>query len=114
MITSEITSNIVNSPTSGTQFNLQADSYLFDLLTSKIYSDPMAAAIREISTNAYDACIEAGARPSIEVHLPVVNEAYFSVRDYGTGMSPDTISTLYSTVGASSKRTSNYYNGCMG
>ena len=114
MITSSTTSYIESTPTVGTQFNLQADSYLFDLLTSKVYSNPIAAAIREISTNAVDACIEAGVFPSIDVHLPTTDEPFFSVRDYGLGMSPEIISDLYSTVGASSKRSSNQFNGCMG
>lgn len=114
MITTSVTSNIVSSPTASTSFSLQADAYLFDLLTSKVYSNPIAASIREISTNAIDACIEACLPPRFDAHIPTVEEPYFYVRDYGDGMSPNTINSLYSTVGASSKRSSNDFNGCMG
>ena len=97
-----------------TQFQLQADSYLFNLLTSKVYSNPIAATVREISTNAIDACIEASAPINFDVHLPTEQELYFSVRDYGNGISPELMTTLYCTMGASSKRDSNVYNGAMG
>lgn len=95
-------------------FQLQADSYLFELLTSKVYKYPIDATVREISTNAIDSCLEAELPVRFHVHLPTIDEPFFSVRDYGNGMQPDIIESLYCTMGASSKRDSNQYNGAMG
>lgn len=104
----------ISSSFVGQQFGLQADAALFQLLTSKVYSDPITAAMRELACNALDATIEALNVGQYEVHLPTDSELYFSVRDYGTGIPPELMHTLYSTMGASSKRESNDYTGALG
>jgi hypothetical protein len=97
-----------------TGFNIEINESMFQMLTSKVYNDPTLAVIREWSTNACDACIVAKKEPKYNVHIPVAEELYFSVRDYGTGLHPDSIVGLFSTLGSSTKRNSNELNGTFG
>jgi hypothetical protein len=90
-------------------------SHIMGILRSQIYSDKLMAVIREYSTNAVDANVEAG-KPStpITVHLPTSAEPYITFRDFGSGLTPDEITQLYVRYGASTKRNSNDYTGCLG
>ena len=97
-----------------TAFTIEANESMFALLTSRVYNDVILAPIREWSTNAIDACIAAGTEPRFDVHLPTFEEPYLSVRDYGTGLPPEDMLTLFCTFGASTKRTSNDFNGTFG
>lgn len=111
-IDSSLKSNFTG-PTTGV-FTLEANAHMFKMLTSNVYTNTILAGIRELSTNAIDACILAGTEPSFDVHLPTIQTPTFSVRDYGTGLPEDVITTLYTTMGASTKRESNAYNGAFG
>jgi hypothetical protein len=94
---------------------IEANSVMFDLLSSRLYSNKPLAVVRELSTNALDAQIEARMEHiPFEVHLPTRLEPFFSIRDFGVGMSEETVFELYSTMGSSSKRGSNAFNGALG
>jgi HSP90 family molecular chaperone len=95
-------------------FSVEMNSTLFDMLSSKVYTDKVLAVIREWSTNAIDACIEANKPIKYQIHLPTMLETFFSIRDYGTGLSKEDVIGLYSTVGASTKRDYNDFNGVFG
>ena len=114
MIQPELKSNVTCSTFDSTSFTIETNASMFSLLTSKVYNDPIAAVIREWSTNAIDACIAANKPIDFEVHIPTATECYFSVRDYGTGLEADQLTTLFCTLGASTKRNSNKYNGTFG
>ena len=114
IINQQSSNSIQTNGLQSSQFTLETNSTIFDMLTSKVYSDPLLASIREISTNAIDGCLQADKPVAFDVHLPTEQEPYFSVRDYGSGMSPDQIQQVYTTMGASTKRDSNDFNGCMG
>lgn len=88
-------------------------AHIMSVLTD-LYSDPQLAVIREYSTNALDAHIEAGNTAPIEVYTPSALSPYFKVRDYGVGLSVDDIINMYSQYGASSKRGSNDQVGMLG
>ena len=107
-------STYLESDLQTTEFRLETNAHVFQMLTTKVYNDIILAPIRELSTNALDATIEAGSTTPFHVHLPTSDEPYFSVRDYGTGLSPEAIATMYTTMGASTKRDSNAYNGQFG
>lgn len=91
-----------------------ATAHIMSILTD-LYSDPELAVIREYSTNARDAHIEAGCpeRP-IEIILPTRLAPFFTIRDYGIGMDHDTIAQVYSKYGASTKRDGNEQTGMLG
>lgn len=81
---------------------------------SDLYSDRLAAIVREYSTNAYDEHVEAKVSRPIEVSLPTGLEPTLSIRDYGNGLDADGIRTVYSQYGRSTKRHSNDVNGMLG
>ena len=113
MITPSLQSNIPSSVAS-TNMTIETNAHTFKMLTTDVYTDLILAPMREWSTNAIDACKDAGKPINFDVHLPTPNELTFSVRDYGTGMSVEIIEGLFSTLGASSKRNSNDFNGTLG
>ncbi len=99
----------------GSAYTIKPTAKAFAVLTSKLYKDRIAAVIREVSCNAYDAHIEAGIRDRpIEVHLPSELEPYFSVRDFGRGMTPQQMEEVYKTFFESTKEDSNDYIGALG
>jgi hypothetical protein len=89
-------------------------AHVMSILTD-LYSDPVMAVIREYSTNARDAMIEAGnGDKPIEVSLPNAMSPFFKVRDYGVGLSVEDIRNIYSKYGASTKRSTNEQVGMLG
>ena len=101
--------------TESTAFTIQANAKMFKILSSSLYSNKEKAIIREISCNAYDANIEAcnGNKP-IEIHLPNTLEPYFSVKDNGTGLTPEQMTKIYIQYGNSTKTDNNDAIGCLG
>lgn len=88
---------------------------VFDMLIKGIYNDKPLAAVREPIFNAIDSHVEAGRRDvAIDIHVPTALEPWFSVRDYGMGMSHEVITKLYMNVGESTKRKSNELVGAKG
>ena len=89
--------------------------FIQNILRSQIYSCKISAVVREIAVNAIDSHAEAGCpeRP-IVVTLPSRFNSTFKVRDFGTGMSEDTILNLYAYFGSSSKRETNLQAGFLG
>jgi hypothetical protein len=88
-------------------------AFLQTILTD-LYSDPKLAVIREYSTNAWDAQVEAGVTSPIEVTTPNSLSPYFTVKDSGIGLSVEDIRTIYSQYGASTKRMTNTQTGMLG
>ena len=100
---------------SSSRFSIEASQQAFAVLSSTIYEDKIKAPIRELSTNAYDAHVEAGCSDKpFEVHLPNAIDPEFRVRDYGVSMSHEDVMSLYTTYFGSNKRNSNSLNGCLG
>jgi hypothetical protein len=89
-------------------------SHIMGILRSQIYSDKLLAVIREYSTNAVDANIEAGKDARINVQLPSFADPTLSFRDHGYGLTDEEVCQLYVKYGASTKRNSNDYTGCLG
>jgi hypothetical protein len=71
--------------------------------------------IRELSTNAADSHVAVGKTDvPFEIHLPNELEPYFYVKDFGTGMSPESLEGIYSTFCDSNKTHSDEFTGCLG
>jgi len=98
-----------------TEFTIKSNPKAFAILSANLYTDKESAVIRELSTNAYDAHVEVGCadRP-FDVHLPNRMEPWFSVRDYGPGLSETDANTIYNTYFESTKTHSDDYVGCLG
>jgi hypothetical protein len=107
----------VDNTLEGESFNMSIDdsalSHIMAVLTD-LYSDPMMAVIREYSTNALDAHIEAGIDRPIKVTTPKGDNPLFIIRDYGKGLSIDDIRYIYSRYGTSTKRDSDDVVGMLG
>ena len=109
----------VNDPTvtSGLRqksFTIKANSKSFKILSSQIYTDKIGTAPRELGANAIDSHKKADVSKPFVVHLPNALEPYFSVRDFGTGMSKEKIETMYITYFDSDKNEDNESIGGLG
>jgi hypothetical protein len=88
---------------------------IFDILRNKLYSNPILAICREIACNARDSHREVGTPDkAIVIHLPSSLEAYYKVKDFGTGISPDRMENIFIKYGSSTKRESNVFTGAYG
>jgi hypothetical protein len=105
-------SNTVNGTSA---FTIAASSKAFQILSDQLYTDKPRAILRELSTNALDAHIDAGkADVPFEVQLPTTWDSTLVVKDFGTGMSPEQIKHLYTTYFGSDKTHTNDLVGGLG
>jgi hypothetical protein len=96
-------------------FGIEANAKAFDILSSKIYTNVPLAIVRELSTNASDSHTDAGCPDKpFDVHLPNTLEPWFAIRDYGTGLSPEDVETVYTTYFKSTRSGSDDFTGCLG
>lgn len=87
-------------------------SHILTLLSSNLYSNPLESFFRETVANAWDSQVEAGT-----TDMPIIitlNPESISIRDYGTGLSPERFREIYLFIGSSTKRESNDYIGNFG
>jgi hypothetical protein len=111
-ITSEpVTTHSGAAPSS---FRIKASARAFKIL-SGFYSDPILAIPRELGANAWDSHVRAGKTDVMfEVHAPNSLEPWYSIRDFGTGLSKNAIEQIYTTYFESTKTQDNDSDGCMG
>ena len=110
------TSTVETQQTTGQQqFQMLASAQAFDLLSSSLYTDKIAAVIRELSCNAADAhALNGNKNTPFDVKLPNTLDAQFYVRDYGPGLSDEDVMQLYTTYFKSTKQNSNEFTGGFG
>ena len=115
MILNDKIGNIENNTgISGNEFTISANSKMFDILSNKIYEDPITAIVRELSTNAIDAHLEAGNDKPFQVSLPVPGASTFIIEDQGIGMSNEDVMVVYRSYGKSTKSHTNDVIGALG
>jgi len=97
------------------EFRIRNSAKAFSILSSGLYANKIRAIVRELSCNATDSHVAAGntATP-FNVHLPNTLEPYFSIRDYGTGLSHEQVTNIYTTYFESTKTDSNAFIGALG
>jgi hypothetical protein len=87
---------------------------LFHILRSQLYSNKLAAIIREYSTNAVDIHTETDQTRPVEVRLPTPLNPTLQIQDFGCGMTMEDIQDRFLSMASSTKRDSNLLNGCLG
>jgi hypothetical protein len=109
----------VTTNAEATQFNMLLGkaqlSKISRLLITAQYKYPLSAAIREILSNAYDANTVAAYKDNkkrpVDVTLDVDRVI---IRDYGDGLSEESMQTLYTLIGQSTKEEDNNQIGAFG
>lgn len=97
------------------EFRIRNSAKAFSILSSGLYANKIRAIIRELSCNAVDSHVAAGRSDTpFDVHLPTPLEPWFSVRDYGVGLSHDQVTRIYTTYFESTKTGSNDFIGALG
>jgi hypothetical protein len=97
------------------EFRIRNSAKAFSILSSGLYSNKIRAIIRELSCNAVDSHVAAGKESTpFDIHLPNSLEPWFSIRDYGTGLSHDQVTNIYTTYFESTKTDSNAFIGALG
>jgi hypothetical protein len=105
------------TPTDLETVKMSIDSNSIDHLMlnlTNLYSDPVSAVVREYSTNAYDSHIRAGQSLPVSVSFPTLENPFFTVEDFGVGMSKQEIIDIYSKYGLSTKNNTNTEIGAFG
>ena len=96
-------------------FKIKASAKAFNILSSGLYANKIRAIIRELSCNAVDSHVAAGKQDTpFDVHLPNQLEPWFAIRDYGTGLTHEQVTSIYTTYFESTKTDSNDYIGALG
>lgn len=105
----------VQGSTAGKAFSIAMNAKAFRVLSSTLYNDKIGSIVREVSTNAVDGHTMAGkADVPFEIHLPDAFEPWFSVQDFGVGMSDETVNTVFTQYFNSTKDDSNDCTGGFG
>lgn len=97
------------------EFRIRNSAKAFKILSDGLYSNKIRAIIRELSCNAVDSHVAAGKSDTpFDVHLPNHLEPWFSIRDYGVGLSHEQVVNIYTTYFESTKTDSNAFIGALG
>lgn len=96
-------------------FQIEAGPKAFRVISQTLYKDPIKAIVRELLCNGWDGHqMNSNFDQNIDVHLPTSIEPWFSIRDYGVGMSDDAMFSVYRTVFGSTKDQDNVGIGGLG
>lgn len=99
----------------GISDNADDQLMILNVLSNTLYTDKVAAVLREYGCNAADANVEAGkGEQPIEVRLPNRLDPNVSIRDFGYGMTEEQIANVFCRLGRSTKRNSNAFTGMLG
>lgn len=94
-----------------------ASSFVFQMFTKNVYSNPIGTVVREITSNCFDSHIEAGVNAPVLIKKFVDKTSdtiYISFIDYGVGMSPNRVENIYGVYFESTKRLDNSQIGGFG
>lgn len=97
------------------EFKMNSSAAAFDILSTKLYSRPAEAIVRELLCNGLDAMVESGTDESMKVGFFKEGEdTFWFCRDYGNGLNPVEIEKIYTVFFASTKGYDNEQIGSFG
>ena len=116
MILDSITTPVeVNGGGATGSFSIAMNGKAFRVLSDTLYQNKIGSIVRELSCNAYDAHImNKNQDTPFEIHLPDAFEPWFSVQDFGIGLSPEDVRTVFTVYFQSTKDQSNDTIGAFG
>src|SRR5690606_32665198 len=95
------------------KFAIADMSIVLNLLT-KLYHKPKQTLTQEYISNARDANREVKSKRPIEITAPSRFMPTMTIRDFGPGLSPERINSVFLLYGASTKRQDNNQTGGFG
>lgn len=110
----QVVGNIVSNKVS---IQERDSDFILTILSSNLYSNPIGSLIREYASNAVDSHKEAGVDDPVIITLGKELSSgryFFSVKDFGTGLSPERFNDVFLNLASSTKRQSNEYIGMWG
>lgn len=100
---------------SNSTFSIAMNAKAFRVLSDTLYQNKIGSIVREISCNALDGHIAKGnADVPFSIHVPDSFEPWFSVRDYGIGLTPEAMVDVFTKYFESTKDQSNDSIGAFG
>ena len=91
-------------------FKISTNGIMIKALTSRLYSNPVASIVRELASNALDAC----PHTPMQITIPNYLDPQFTIRDFGPGLSRTQMVEVFCHFGESSKRSDNSQIGGFG
>lgn len=105
----------VSGGSQSSSFSIAMNGKAFRVLSDTLYQNKIGSIVREVSCNAKDAHVAAGTpEKPFEIHLPNDFEPWFSVKDYGVGLSPEDMVNVFTVYFQSTKDNSNDAVGAFG
>jgi hypothetical protein len=96
------------------EFNIGDPWLLLEYMTNQVYSDKPRVIVQEIISNSRDAHREVKQKRKVRVRLPNRFDPTIEFRDWGPGISPERMHSVYKSYGMSTKRGSNEQTGGFG
>lgn len=110
--TNNFKSNIENVQSQN--FGIGDASVVIEILRNRLYKNKIQTLVQEYICNGRDAMREIDSKESIKITCPTRFDYTFKVRDYGPGITPDRMSTVFVNYGSSTKRSNNKQTGGFG
>lgn len=96
-------------------FSIAFNAKAFKVLSSTLYSNKIGSIVREYASNAWDSHIMANKTDTpFHIHLPNAFEPWFSIEDFGVGLSKEDVLSTYTVFFKSTKDQSNDCTGMLG
>lgn len=94
---------------------MEMNASVVKAVTSTLYNYKIDAVVREYATNITDSHNDSG-KEGLKgyIHVPTKMNPVIEFHDYGLGMTEDTIYSVYTVLGKSTKRGDNSTNGSLG
>lgn len=96
-----------------TSYSIDAKNMHLAIQAFYQYSDPIGSIIREITSNGYDAHIEAEVDKPVIVRINTL-DCSLDIIDFGVGLSPDRVNDIFTKFFSSTKRDTNNQIGAFG